>query len=93
LSAAEKTAGVASVADVHTEYYSGTVLEEGVGKFNVLVVVYSDPDGTLHAAAGPVYSYFEFTQPINNRLTDESWRNMLATNPPKPPEWTNLFSR
>jgi hypothetical protein len=81
------------VADVHTDTNSESVLEVALGKFNVLVVVYADADGTLYATAGPVYNYYEFTQPLSNRLTDESWRAMLTSNPPEPPEWTNIFSK
>jgi hypothetical protein len=37
-------------------------------------------------------SYYEFKQPINNRLTDEQWKQMLESGqtPPKP-DWTNSF--
>jgi len=91
--ASRNTQKATLVADVHTDTNSQTVLEVALGKFNVLVVVYADVDGTLHAAAGPVYNYFEFTQPLSNRLTDESWRDILASNPPEPPEWTILFSK
>jgi len=91
--ASQNTQKATLVADVHTDTNSQTVLEVALGKFNVLLVVYGDVNGTLHTAAGPVYNYFEFTQPLSNRLTDESWRDILATNPPKSPEWTNLFSK
>ncbi|MGD0979761.1 MAG: DUF3160 domain-containing protein [Candidatus Bathyarchaeia archaeon] len=81
-------------ADVHTDLYKGRVLEEALGNFNILVVVYADTNGTLHSAAGPVFNYYEFTMPVNNRLTDEDWRTMLSTNQtPQPPEWTDNFAR
>jgi len=91
--ASEKTQKAAIVVDVHTDPMTVQVLEEGLGKFNALVVVYKDADGNLYAAAGPVYNYFEFTQPMSHRLTDEEWREMLETIPPDPPEWTNNFAR
>lgn len=91
--ASEKTRKAAIVVDVHTDPNTVQVLEEGLGKFNALVVVYKDADGNLYAAAGPVYNYFEFAQPMSHRLTDEEWREMLETNPPDPPEWTNYFAR
>jgi len=91
--ATEKAQQAAIVADVHTDLNTGEVLEEALGKFNVLVIVYADADGKLCAGAGPVYNYFEFTQPMSQRLTDEMWRQMLVTSPPEPPEWTNNFSR
>jgi hypothetical protein len=33
---------------------------------------------------GPVLSYYEFKQPMNDRLTDEAWRELLDS--PKKPE-------
>ena len=90
--ASEKTQKAAIVADVHTDTNTEQVLEEGLGKFNVLVVVYADKDGNLYAVAGPVYNYFEFTQPMGQRLTDEEWREMLETSPLDPPEWTDNFA-
>lgn len=84
----------AIVADVSTDLELGRVLEEAVGNFSVLVIVYSNPDGSLYSAAGPVFSYYEFTTSIDNRLTDEEWRTMLAANQTvQPPEWTSNFTR
>jgi hypothetical protein len=83
----------AMVTDVHTDPNSGKVLEEGLGNLSALVVVYANTDGTLYSAAGPVYNYYEFTMPMDNRLTDEAWRTMLASSQtPEPPEWTNNFA-
>jgi hypothetical protein len=91
--ASDKAKSVTIVADVHTDLNSKQVLEEALGKFNILVVIYANGDGKLYASAGPAYDYFEFTQPMNNRLTDEAWLEMLTNNPPEPPEWTNYFAR
>jgi hypothetical protein len=91
--ASEKTQKAAIVADVHTDTNTERVLEEALGNFNALVVVYADADGSLYAAAGPAYNYFEFTQPMSQRLTDEEWREMLETSPQDPPEWTDNFAR
>ena len=90
--APEKTQKVAIVADVHTDLNTEKVLEEALGKFNVLVIIYSDAKGNLYASAGPAYNYFEFLQPMDQRLTDEKWVEILSTDPPKPPEWTNKFA-
>jgi len=91
--ASEKTQKVTIVADVHTDSNSQQVLEEALGKFNVLLVVYSNAEGKLHASAGPAYNYFEFFQAMSNRLTDEGWIALLSTrDAPKPPEWTNHFA-
>jgi hypothetical protein len=91
--ASDKTQSTTIAVDVHTDLNSERVLEEALGKFNALIVVYAGADGRLYACAGPVYNYFEFTQPMSQRLTDEQWREMLQTNSPNPPEWTNNFGR
>jgi hypothetical protein len=75
------------VADVHTDSNTKMVLEEGVGHVNLILVAYSVPDGRTIVGAGPVFSYYEFKQPMDDRLTDEMWREMLESNPPERPEW------
>jgi len=89
----EKTRSVTIIADVHTDPNYGKVLEEALGKLNVLIVVHADEDGKLYANAGPVYNYFEFTQPMDKRLTDEEWSEMFNSNPPEPLEWTDKFAK
>ena len=79
------------VADVHTEGNTRQVLEEGVGYVDTIVVAYKVPDGRILVGAGPVMSYYEFKQPMQNRLTDEKWREMLSTEPPERPEWYANF--
>lgn len=81
------------VADVHTDGNSAKVLEQGIGDIKTMVVVYKMPQGNLVIGLGPVFSYYEFKQPMDNRLTDETWRKMLQNNPPQEPQWTNSFSR
>jgi hypothetical protein len=80
----------AIVADVATNP-NGLVLEEGTGKiFEIYVVV--PIDGQLRIAKGGVYSYYEFTWPMSDRLTDQKWRDMLDSNQaPALPIWTGAF--
>ncbi len=80
------------IADVHTESNTKKVLEEGVGYIKTLVVAYKLPDGRILIGVGPIFSYYEFKQPMENRLTNETWRLMLQENPPSSPEWTRSFS-
>jgi hypothetical protein len=80
------------VADVHTDANSLMSLEEGVGKIRLIVVAYGFPDGTVFLGAGPVLSYYEFKQPMTQRLTDEAWRDLLAANPPPDPGWAASFT-
>ena len=79
------------VADVHTDGNTETVLEEGVGHVEMLVVAYKLPDGRILIGAGPVMSHYEFKQPMQDRLTDEKWREMLEANPPERPEWIATY--
>jgi len=81
------------VADVHTDTNDPQqVLEEGVGYVDLLIVAYKIPDGRIIAGAGPVFSYYEFKQPVANRLTDDQWNEMLLKrNEPSRPTWTSSF--
>jgi hypothetical protein len=80
------------VADVHTDSDSGNVLEEGVGYVDMVVVAYKLPDGRILMGAGPVMTYYEFEYPMSERLTDESWREILENSPPSKAECTSSFS-
>ncbi|MFW9978719.1 MAG: DUF3160 domain-containing protein, partial [Candidatus Thorarchaeota archaeon] len=43
-------------------------------------------------ARGGSFSYYEFEHPMNDRLTDESWRDMLDSDiEPDFPDWTESF--
>ena len=79
------------VADVHTDQNTKQVLEEGVGYVKMILVAYKVPDGRILIGAGPVMSYYEFKHPMDDRLTDEKWRELLESNPPSEPEWTSGF--
>lgn len=80
------------VADVHTDGNTKKVLEEGVGYIKTLIVAYKLPEGHILLGVGPAFSYYEFKQPMEDRLTDETWREMLNTKYPPGPEWTKSFS-
>jgi hypothetical protein len=81
------------VVDVHTDGNTKLVVEEGLGYVNTILVVCPDDKGNLNLAIGPVFSYYEFKYPIEKRLTDEEWRDMLEKGsvPPKP-KWVSNFS-
>jgi len=85
--------GTVLVADVHTDGNTSQVLEEGVGYVNLMVVAYPLLDGRVALGAGPVMSYYEFKWPVNDRLTDERWSELLAgPSHPSPPAWTKVFA-
>jgi len=76
------------VADVHTHGVEGKVVEEGVGNVDLILVACPIANGSVVLAAGPVLSYYEFKHPMDDRLTDEAWRDLLDS-PQKPdrPDW------
>ncbi len=82
---------MAVIADVHTDTNTGQILEEAVGRPSViLVAVYVN--GQVVLTQGGVMSYYEFTWPMNDRLTDEAWQEMLDNGEqPSLPSWTESF--
>lgn len=82
---------VALVADVASNANAQTVLEEAIGLVDYIYVIVNGPHG-YHVTRGGVYSYYEFVQPIDQRLTDDEWRERVATGdlPPRP-TWIDLY--
>lgn len=81
----------AIVTDVATDP-NGSVLQEGTGLISEIFVVVP-VDGKLVLAKGGDFSYYEFTQPLSDRLTDEAWREMLwSDDAPTLPTWTSAFT-
>ena len=75
-------------ADVHAYALEGQVVEEATGKVDLIVVACPMPDGKAFLALGPVLSYYEFKQPMSDRLTDEAWREMHdSPDRPDRPAW------
>jgi hypothetical protein len=60
------------VVDIATDP-NGTVLEAATGNASDIYVVVNI-DGDLRIARGSVYSFYEFEQPLSDRLTDSEWR-------------------
>ncbi len=80
------------VADVFTDIGSGRVLEEATGYLATLLVAYLVPDGRILLGAGAKMSYYEFLQPIGQRLTDSAWKTMLqGGTQPSMPSWIESF--
>ena len=67
----------AVVVDVATNPDSQAVLELGTGKVSKIQVVVP-VDGELRVAVGAVYSFYQFEQPMSERLTDTEWREMMG---------------
>lgn len=80
----------AIVADVATDP-NGFVLEEATGFAKTIVVAFPRNDGVV-LGVGLVYSQYEFTVPINERMTDEAWHQALNSNHIPPlSEWKKAF--
>jgi len=87
----EKNARSALIADVHTDTIKGEILYEANGIPNYIYVTVKDQNGT-RLTKGLVFSYYEFTNPLSERLTDEKWREMNYTQDksklPPAPSWS-----
>lgn len=66
----------ALVVDVATDP-NGTVLEEAIGGISEIYVVVP-VDGKLRIAKGGVFTYYQFEQPLSDRMTDSQWRQKLG---------------
>ncbi|MGY5854606.1 MAG: DUF3160 domain-containing protein [Candidatus Thorarchaeota archaeon] len=86
---------MAVIADVHTDPNSFAVLEEAVGDPMVIyaaVQVYINGVSRVILTRGGTFSYYEFQQSMDNRLTDEAWQEMLDQGQePDMPDWTSSF--
>ncbi|MBU4444488.1 DUF3160 domain-containing protein, partial [bacterium] len=87
----ETDEGMAVIADVHTDPNTEQVLEEGIGyPFEIYVIVKIKDNIVLTRGGG--FSYYEFKHPMSDRLTDETWQEMLKSQqPPEVPSWTEIF--
>jgi len=78
-------------ADVFTDLNSKMVLEEAVGRPMQLYMV-CPVDGEPTVCIGAIYSYYEFKQPMDKRLTDEEWRELIKQNKqPEQAEWVKSY--
>ena len=80
------------VVDVHTDTKSQQVLQVGVGDAQfVVVAIDNEDDRTVYV--GPVFTYYEFTHPASDRLTDEKWvQKWYKDDVPPRPFWTTPFT-
>lgn len=66
----------AIVTDIATDP-NGTCLEVATGNPSTIYVIVPI-DGELHICVGAVYSFYQFEQPISQRMTDSEWRQMMG---------------
>lgn len=67
----------AIVTDIATDPDRGQVLEVATGNPSEIYVAVR-VDGTIKIARGSVYSFYQFSWPMNDRLTDTKWRQMMG---------------
>jgi hypothetical protein len=68
---------MACLADVFTNFELGVCLETAVGVPYRLYVPLNDSQGGKRIAIGYGFSYYEFTHPQNDRMTDEQWKQIV----------------
>jgi len=68
---------MALVADVFTNAETGLVLETAVGIPLRLYIPLNDKQGGKRIAIGYGFSYYEFPQPVSNRLNNNEWKAMV----------------
>jgi hypothetical protein len=68
---------MALVADVFTNAEIGLVLETAVGIPFRLFIPLNDKQGGKRIAIGYGFSYYEFTQPMSNRLDNDEWKAIV----------------
>jgi len=80
---------IALVADVHTAF--GQALTVGVGRADHLYAVVPI-EGKMYLTRGTTLSYYEFTVPASQRMTDQQWKKQLnAGKAPARPFWVKSF--
>jgi hypothetical protein len=73
----EKRAGI--IADIHTDAVKQKVLYEATGKPLVIYVGVSDVNGS-RLTRGAVFNHYEFTEKLDQRLSDEDWQARVYDN-------------
>lgn len=82
-----------TVADIHTDPFTGEILHVGVAHPNLMVLSINTPAAN-RAYVGPVLSYYEFRSNDMRRLTDSDWKSTIeAGKTPPRPAWTQDFIR
>jgi len=68
---------MAIAADVFTNFELKKVLETAVGIPYRIYVPLNDGQGGKRIAVGYAFSYYEFPQDMNSRMTDETWKKIV----------------
>lgn len=68
------------VTDIATNADAGQTLTIGTGPVSEILVIFPI-DGELHLGMGAAYSFYQFLQPLDKRLTDEEWQAKFSMGP------------
>jgi hypothetical protein len=50
------------------------------------------PDSPSRLGFGAIYTYYEFSVDPEDRMTEETWQSVVASDaPPAAPQWTSMF--
>ncbi|HEY9174324.1 MAG TPA: DUF3160 domain-containing protein, partial [Verrucomicrobiae bacterium] len=86
------------VTDVHTDLPDpvvgdpGSILHQGVGNVQLLIIAVDCGPGDRAVYAGPVLSHYEFELGPTTRMTDSEWKaKVLARDLPPQPDWTRSY--
>lgn len=83
--------GVAIATDIYTNPMRGEVVQIAIGRLLDLYVAVPNHVGQRMTQGG-MFSFYEFPHPMNDRLTDEAWSQLLDSDePPVMPSWTTSF--
>lgn len=77
-------APAALVADVGTDP-NGTVRQVGTDVNTIYVIV--NVGGSLRIASGSVFGFYQFEQPMSERMTDQQWWSRLGLSPDESGNW------
>ncbi|MBD3244605.1 MAG: DUF3160 domain-containing protein [Candidatus Moranbacteria bacterium] len=92
----EDNARSALIADVHTDTILGEILYEATDIPNFIYVAVKDVNG-VRLTKGLVFSHYEFSYPIGERLSDQDWRKWVYDRDkdqlPPIPNWVNSMLR
>jgi Protein of unknown function (DUF3160) len=83
----------AVIADIFTNADFGEVLEVGTGIPHRIYVPLNDGQGGKRIAVGYTFSYYEFRQPMTDRLTDEQWKELVYSDDPDMTPYAPFWAR
>jgi len=81
------------ITDVHTDYTKGTTEALEVGRGPAMPIYVVIPFKGKHVlAVGGVLSYYQFSSPLQKRLTDDEWKKKTSAGTlPSLPAWAGSF--